>query len=365
MTWPTIKLVAVLGLLACLGGPAAGAATLRSLVSEGNERYLGKEYDEALKRYRLAAEQDPESFHASFNLGAALYRTGEFTQAIGSFQHAAQMAREKSSAEDEALARYNLGNAFFRASDADARTNPRVAIDSLEKSVESYRQALALNPELADAGHNIALARRRMKELLEMMRNAPAGGESRDDQEQLQQELEDNLRKQNELTEQREQLEQQEKNQQASPEQVEQQSQRLAEQQQELEQRSRELAEQLDKPQSSPEQKQAQDQLEQAAEQQRQAAEQMSNQQLEQAEGAQQQARQRLEDALASLGGDPNQGGEPQPAHQPGSGQPQQPPQELQALEQSPQDILNEERSNRQRRRMLLLGAQAQVEKDW
>jgi hypothetical protein len=37
----------------------------------------------------------------------------------------------------------------------------------------------------------------------------------------------------------------------------------------------------------------------------------------------------------------------------------------MQALEQSPQDILNEERNNRRRRRMLMLGAQSKVDKDW
>ena len=343
----------------------AGAATLRSLVNEGNERYSGEEYEEALKSYRLAAEENPDSFHAHFNLGAALYRIGEHTQAIGSFQLAAQLAREAGDAQNEALARYNLGNALFRSSDADARTNPRVAIETLEKSVESYRQALEREPGLSNAEHNIALARRKMKELLEMLQNQPAGGESQDENEQLQQELEENIRKQDELTQRREELEQQQKRQERSQEDVERESEQLAQEQQQLEQQSRDLADKLDKPQPSPQQQQARDRIQQAAEQQQQAAQQMGRQQLEQAEGPQQQAKQNLEDALASLGGDPDRSGQPQQSQQPGAQPQPQQQQQLQALEQSPQDILNEERANRQRRRMLLLGAQAQVEKDW
>jgi len=136
-----IRALALLGLTALLCA-GAQAATLRSLVNEGNERYSSQEYKEALETYRLAAAENPQSFHAHFNLGAALYRVNEFTQAIGSFQLAAQMAREDGDAQSEALARYNLGNALFRSSDADAHTNPRAAIETLDKAVESYRQEL-------------------------------------------------------------------------------------------------------------------------------------------------------------------------------------------------------------------------------
>ncbi len=358
--------VGVVGIIAALVVVGdADAATLRSLVNEGNERYSGEEFDEALARYRLAVEEHPESFHAYFNLGAALYRVEEMTQAVGAFQSAAQLAREDGDEPNEALARYNLGNAFFRSSDADARTNPRAAIETLEKAVESYRRALELDPALEDARHNIALARKRMKALLEAMQNLPQGGESQDDDQQLQDQIEQNIRKQNELTQQREEVEQQQQQQQSSPQEVERKSEELAEQQKQLEQQSRELAEQLDKPQSSPQQQQAREQLERAAEQQQRAAEQMGEQQLQQAEGPQQQARQNLENALAALGGDPDEAQQQQQTQQQASSRPQQTQQQLQALEQSPQDILNEERANRQRRRMLLLGAQTQVERDW
>jgi Ca-activated chloride channel family protein len=355
-----------LSLFALLLSASAGqAATLRSLVNEGNERYQVKEYEEALKSYRLAAEQSPDSHFAHFNLGAALYRTGEYTQAIGSFQHAAQMAREAGDAEAEALSRYNLGNSFFRSSEADAQTNPREAIAALENSVESYRQALDLDPNLANAEHNIALARKKMKELLEAMRNLPAGGDSQDNQEQLKEQVEQNLQRQKELTQQREDLERQHQNQQGS-EKLQEQAQDLAQQQQDLEQESRDISEQLkQKQQASPQEQQAQQNLEQAAQQQQRASQQLGQQQLQQAGGSQQQAQQKLEDALASLGGNPQEGRQSQQQPQPGASQQQPQQQQLQALEQSPQDILNEERANRKRRRMLMLGAQAKVDKDW
>ena len=350
-----------LSFIALLAAAHAPAATLRSLVSEGNERYEVKEYEEALKAYRLAAEQSPQSHHAHFNLGAALYRTGEYTQAIGAFQHAAQMAREGKDQPAEALSRYNLGNSFFRSSEADAQTNPRQAMGALENSVESYRQALDLDPTLANAEHNIALARKKMKELLDQMRNSPAGGGSQDQREQLKDKVEQNLQQQKELSEKREELEQQQDQQSDHQKQAEQ----LAQEQQQLEQQSRELSEQLDKPQATPQQQQARENLEQAAQQQQKASQQLAERQLQQAEGAQQRAQQSLEEALASLGGNPQQSEASPRPQQPGPSQQQREPQQLQALEQTPQDILNEERSNRRRRRMLMLGAQAQVDKDW
>jgi Ca-activated chloride channel homolog len=346
-------------LLLCVASPAA---TLRSLVNEGNERYSGKEYEEALKVYRLAAEQSPDSHFAHFNLGAALYRTGEYTQAIGSFQHAAQMARENGDQPAEALSRYNLGNSFVKSSEADAQSNPREAIAALENGVESYRQALDLDPKLSDAEHNIALARKKMKELLDKMRNTPAGGDSQEGQEQVKQQVEDNLRKQKELADKRQELQQQ---QQQGKQDAQQQAQQQAQEQKDLEQQSRDIAKQLDKPQSSPQQQQAKKNLEQAAQQQQQASQQLGQKQLQQASGSQQAAQKSLEDALASLGGKPNQDQQPQQQQQPGASQQQSQPQQLQALEQSPQDILNEERANRRRRRMLMLGAQAKVDKDW
>jgi DNA repair exonuclease SbcCD ATPase subunit len=348
-------------LLATALGPAA---TLRSLVNEGNARYETKEYEEALKNYRLAAEQSPDSPLAHFNLGAGLYRTGEYTQAVSAFQHAAQMAREAGDVEAETLSRYNLGNSFFRASDADAKTNPREAIGALENAVESYRQALELTPGLQDARHNTALARKRMKELLEMMQNAPAGGQSQDQKEQIQKDIEESLERQKELTQQREDLERRRQEQQGD-EQLQQQAEDLAQQQKDLEQQSREMANQLDKPQATPQEQQAKEQLEQAAQQQQQASDQLGKQQLQQAEGAQQQARQRLEAALASLGGQPSPDAEQESPRRPGDAPPQPSQQRMQALEQSPQDILNEERNNRRRRRMLMLGAQSKVDKDW
>ncbi|MEZ5363748.1 MAG: tetratricopeptide repeat protein [Bryobacterales bacterium] len=345
-----------------------GAATLRSLVNEGNKQYHDEEYQEALKNYRLASEQSPDSYLAHFNLGAALYRIDEYTQAVTAFQQAAQMARDSGDKQGESLSRYNLGNAFFRSSEADARTNPREAVGALENAVESYQQALEVDPKLADAQHNIAMARRRMKELLDQMRNAPAGGQSSDEQEQLQKDIEENLERQKELSQQREDLEQQRQNpqNQQSQQDQEKQAQDLAQQQKELEQQSREMAKQLDKQQATPQEQKAKEQLEQAAQQQQSASQQLGQNQLDQAKGPQQQARQRLEDALSSLGGDPGKNGPQQPPQQAGSAPPPQDQQQrLQALEQSPQDILNEERSNRRRRRMLMLGQQTKVDKDW
>ncbi|MBI1353881.1 MAG: hypothetical protein GC160_06005 [Acidobacteria bacterium] len=352
------------------------AASTRSLINEGNSAYAEERYEEALEAYRQAGQNDAESAIAAFNRGAAHYRRQEFDDAKAAFQQAAQLAAEQGDPEIEALAEYNLGNALYKAGEGSAKTDPRSALTSLESSVGSYKEALELNPKLGAAAHNLEMARLRMKQLLEQMKNQPQGGQSKDpdDSDDLQQKLSENLQKQQELNRQRDELE---KKQQQNPrdQSLSRQAEQQAEQQKQLEKDNREMAEQLQQQQQQSQQKdpqkqQAQEQLEQAADQQQKASQQMQQQQLSQAEQSQQQATERMQQALDALqgkSGEQQQGQQqPQQAQNPSQQQGQQAPADpLQALRQTPEDILNQERANRKRRQLLLMGSPQPVEKDW
>ena len=114
----------------------------------GNEAYLHGDYDAAQIAFQDATFQKPESPLAHYNLGTVLYRRGRFGEAVQAFResvvrHGGKTERTLSLAHIY----YNLGNAQFKTGD-------------LRRAIEAYRHSLRLNPQDADAQHNLALALR-------------------------------------------------------------------------------------------------------------------------------------------------------------------------------------------------------------
>ena len=114
----------------------------------GNEAYLHGNYDAAQIAFQDATFQKPESPLAHYNLGTVLYRRGRFGEAVQAFResvvrHGGKTERTLSLAHIY----YNLGNAQFKTGD-------------LRRAIEAYRHSLRLNPQDADAQHNLALALR-------------------------------------------------------------------------------------------------------------------------------------------------------------------------------------------------------------
>ena len=114
----------------------------------GSEAYLHGNYDAAHIAFQDATFRKPESPLAHYNLGTVLYRRGRFGEAVQAFResvvrHGGKTERTLSLAHIY----YNLGNAQFKTGD-------------LRRAIEAYRHSLRLNPQDADAQHNLALALR-------------------------------------------------------------------------------------------------------------------------------------------------------------------------------------------------------------
>lgn len=112
----------------------------------GTEAYWHGNYDTALDAFQQATLQKPENAIARHNLGTVLYKKGRFKAAATAFQESILTGN----VPDEAAAYYNLGNAQFQ-------------IGNLGRAIESYKHSLRLNPQDADAQHNLELARQLMK----------------------------------------------------------------------------------------------------------------------------------------------------------------------------------------------------------
>ena len=114
----------------------------------GNEAYQHGNYSAAQVAFQEAMLQKPDNPLAHYNLGAVLYKSGKFDEAAQAFREA--LARHDGKTEktlNPAHIYYNLGNAQFKTGD-------------FRRAIEAYRHSLRLNPQDADAQHNLALALR-------------------------------------------------------------------------------------------------------------------------------------------------------------------------------------------------------------
>jgi len=165
-----IALLALTGVImtAC-GSPA------EKLNQEGNEAFAKQAYEEALAAYQTAQIEAPEMAEPYYNAANSLYRQGKYAEALE------QMQQALSFAQDEALAqnsRFNMGNTAYNTQE-------------WEPAVESYKQALLLNPDDPDAKYNLELALQQQQQQEEQQDNQdqqqePSGDSETQENEQEQ-----------------------------------------------------------------------------------------------------------------------------------------------------------------------------------
>ena len=251
--------IALIILTLCLRATAL-AKSFEDWLTEGNQAYQLRHYDQALSAYEEASVSEPESAHIYFNMGTAFYMKGEYAQAQKMFEQAALKSKDPAL---EARSTYNLGNGAFRESERLRDSDLQKSLQALETSVGHYQKALKLDPTLQDAAHNIEVARLMIKHLLD---------EIQKQQEQMKEQQEKNS-----AEEMKKALEAMEENQ-------------AGNQSQEQENQQQEEGQQGEKPQPGEQQQQGEEQQDQQA-----PAENQANPEQQQAE--QQQALPRDEDA--------------------------------------------------------------------
>ncbi len=111
-------------------------------IRAGNKDYNSNRFKEAEISYRKALQKDSTSLKGQFNLGDALYKQKNYSEALGRYQKAGKVAKSKS---DLAKIYHNMGNVFMQNKQYD-------------KSVEAYKNALRLNPKDEDTRYNLSYA---------------------------------------------------------------------------------------------------------------------------------------------------------------------------------------------------------------
>ena len=194
-------------------------------VAAGNERMGERDAQGALTHYDRAARELPGRAEVHLNRGLALLEAGEMDRAREAFLLATEPPAEASVRAD---AYYDLGLAFYRQADAAASAeepNHQEAQRLFREAADSFRQSLRIRPGNADAGWNLELALRRIREQEQQQQ----------EQEQQQQEQQDQQQQDQQQQDQQQQDQQQQDQQQQDPQQQDpqQQDQQQQDQQQE------------------------------------------------------------------------------------------------------------------------------------
>lgn len=172
-----------------------GAETPYELVARGNRLYEEGKYDKAKLAYDDAKKSLPESPEIYFDLGNVAYRKGDYEGAEECFLNAAESANATRQLRKKAL--YNLGNCAFRKGEKLLDSDLQKAIDSFKRSILQYHDVIAGDEydresrggefkEDEDAKYNIEVARLRIKDILDKLKQQE---EKRKEQQKQQEEF--------------------------------------------------------------------------------------------------------------------------------------------------------------------------------
>lgn len=114
----------------------------------GNEQFASKKFVDAEATYRISASKFNKKAIASYNLGNAIYKQKQNSEAKLAFANAAKKAKLYSQKHN---AYHNMGNALMNDK-------------KYEEAVEAYKNALRNNPDDEETRYNYALAKKMNKE---------------------------------------------------------------------------------------------------------------------------------------------------------------------------------------------------------
>ncbi|MFA6218121.1 MAG: tetratricopeptide repeat protein [Candidatus Omnitrophota bacterium] len=170
-------------LMSCLVIQSACAAENDRTVSKANVLYQQHKYDEAKQLYEKALSEHPESAAISYNLGAALFKSGDYTSAVKSFEKGLTVENKTL----EFQSQYNIANSKFKAGMLKKNDDATAAVQFLNESLENYKRAIDLNPHDEDAKINYEFVDKVLKEMKNKMQenkqDQQKEGESKEDKD--------------------------------------------------------------------------------------------------------------------------------------------------------------------------------------
>lgn len=154
------------------------------LLQKGEKYKAAETWEKALRYYRDAEIEKPESPELSYNLGNAMYQQEKHQDAMERYFK----ALSADELQHQSWAYYNLGNSFYRSG-------------KYPEAIQAYQKCLELTPDDEDAKYNLEFVRKKMKEMLDK--------ESQRQQNQKQQQPESEQDEQQQQNQQQQQQEDQ------------------------------------------------------------------------------------------------------------------------------------------------------------
>ena len=115
---------------------------------KANEEYTQNKFVDAEANYRISQSKFPNRTVAPYNLGNAIYKQNQASEAKFAYAKAIKNAKTPS---QKHKAFHNLGNVFMKEKD-------------YSQAVEAYKNALRNNPSDDETRYNYALAKKMLKE---------------------------------------------------------------------------------------------------------------------------------------------------------------------------------------------------------
>jgi Ca-activated chloride channel family protein len=183
LTWVGLLVPGVVFSESTVGDPVASQS------AAAKDHYERGEYEDALRLYRNALLERPDSPSLRFNVGDVLFKIEDYEGAMQEYK-AALAAADKDLKADTF---YNLGNSLFQQ-------------QQLEPAIEAYKNSLDAEPGNLDAKANLELAQRFLEQQQQQQQQQQQEGEEKegDDQDQNEQQGQQNGKKQEGEEEQRE-----------------------------------------------------------------------------------------------------------------------------------------------------------------
>ena len=160
--------------LALLLLPSLATASPASALREYHE---GK-FELALKEYQRSLEQTKDDPRLQFNAGAAAYRDGKLDEAAKYFGQAATAPDLK--LQEQAY--YNLGNALYRT--GEAQPDPKRQMEAWTSAVKQFESAIKLNTNSADAKFNHEFVKQKLEALKQQQQQQKQDNKDNKDQKQ-------------------------------------------------------------------------------------------------------------------------------------------------------------------------------------
>ncbi len=115
---------------------------------KANDEYAEKKFVDAEADYRISHSKSPKKAEASYNLGNAIYKQNQNSEAKFEYAKAIKNAKTKTQKHQ---AFHNLGNVFMKEK-------------NYSEAVEAYKNALRSKPSDEQTRYNYALAKKKLKE---------------------------------------------------------------------------------------------------------------------------------------------------------------------------------------------------------